>query len=108
MKVIRCISVVALVALGGCGAPAEAPTPETSSQPGQLFPNWPPLLNDFRFHWTAEPGIDVTTGPAIGAAVGPEAEVGINGGIESILMKRNPVAETVWDYRERIGAGMKE
>jgi hypothetical protein len=65
MKVIRCISVVALVALGGCGAPAEAPTPETSSQPGQLFPNWPPLLNDFRFHWSAEPGIDVTTGPAM-------------------------------------------
>jgi hypothetical protein len=65
MKLIRSASVVALVALGGCGAPAEAPTPESSSQPGQMFPNWPPLLNDFRFHWSAEPGIDVTTGPAM-------------------------------------------
>jgi hypothetical protein len=65
MRVIPFVLVVALVALGGCATPAEAPTPQTSSQPGQMFPNWPPLLNDFRFHWSAEPGIDVTTGPAM-------------------------------------------
>jgi hypothetical protein len=63
---LRWISVVAVVALlGACGAPAKGPSPETSSQPGRLFPNWPTLLNDFRFHWSAEPGIDVTTGPAM-------------------------------------------
>jgi hypothetical protein len=56
---------VTAVLLAACGTPAQAPSSQTSSQPGQLFPNWPPLLNDFRFHWSAEPGIDVTTGPAM-------------------------------------------
>lgn len=63
---LRSISIIAVVALlAACGAPAEGPAPETSSQPGPLFPNWPALLNDFRFHWSAQPGIDVSTGPAM-------------------------------------------
>jgi hypothetical protein len=66
MMMPRCISLVVVVALlAACGTSAQAPTPQTSSQPGQLFPNWSPLLNEFRFHWTAEPGIDITTGPAM-------------------------------------------
>jgi hypothetical protein len=48
-----------------CGS-GDTDAPQSTSQgPKQLFPNWPPLLNDLRFHWTAEPGIDVTTGPAV-------------------------------------------
>jgi len=47
------------------------PTTETSS--AKLYPNWPPLLNDFRFHWSAEPGIDVTTGPAMAVRAYMEA-----------------------------------
>jgi hypothetical protein len=63
---LRWIAVFAVAALvGGCGTPVRETTPETTSQPGQLFPNWPPLLNEFRFHWTAERGIDVTIGPAM-------------------------------------------
>jgi len=58
-------SILALVLVACGGTPAESPTPATSSQPGALFPNWPPLLSNFRFHWSAEPGIDVTTGPAM-------------------------------------------
>jgi hypothetical protein len=66
MILLRCISLLAVISfVAACGMPAQSPAPETSSPPGQLFPNWPPLLNDFRFHWTAEPGIDVTTGPAM-------------------------------------------
>jgi hypothetical protein len=43
----------------------DSPSPSTSQGTDQLFPNWPPLLNDFRFHWTAEPVIDLTMGPAV-------------------------------------------
>jgi hypothetical protein len=67
MIVLRWFSVCLTVALiAACGPPTQGPTPDTSSQPDKLFPNWPLLLNDFRFHWTAAPGIDVTTGPAMG------------------------------------------
>jgi hypothetical protein len=30
-----------------------------------MFPNWPPEANEFRFHWSAAPGIDLETGPAV-------------------------------------------
>lgn len=30
-----------------------------------MYPNWPDGLNGFRFRWTAQPGIDLFTGPAI-------------------------------------------
>jgi hypothetical protein len=60
--------VVAAALLSACGPS----TTKTDSQPsstdsgqGQQFPNWPATLNDFRFHWTAEPGIDLTTGPSV-------------------------------------------
>jgi hypothetical protein len=29
------------------------------------FPNWPNELNGLRFRWTAEPGLDLVTGPSI-------------------------------------------
>lgn len=65
MTLLRGISAIALIALlAACGGPAKSPSPQTPP-PGQLFPNWPSLLNDFRFHWSAEPGIDVTSGPAM-------------------------------------------
>jgi len=50
---------------GGCHAEAPKSPPTEGNSSDQPYPNWPPLLNDFRFHWTAEPGIDVTTGPAM-------------------------------------------
>jgi hypothetical protein len=67
---MRRISLLVAVAaatsvIGACQTPTTEPPPKTDSLPGQLSPNWPPLLNDFRFHWTAEPGIDITAGPAM-------------------------------------------
>jgi hypothetical protein len=66
MTMLRWISFIFVLALiGACGDPAESPTTDSSSEPSQLFPNWPPWFNDWRFHWTSERGIDVTIGPAM-------------------------------------------
>ncbi len=54
----------AIVLLAAC-TPAQAPTPATPTTPESRFPNWPGLLNDFRFHWSAAAGVDLTTGPAV-------------------------------------------
>lgn len=63
---MRWIAVILVAAaLSGC-APESQPQPDSSSsRRDPSFPNWPPLLNEFRFHWTAAPGIDLTTGPAV-------------------------------------------
>lgn len=53
--------VVLLFSAAGCRA-AEKPAP---SPPAAQFPNWPAGLNDFRFRWSAEPGIDLLNGPAV-------------------------------------------
>jgi hypothetical protein len=60
------IALITTVAVsGGCQAEPPKSPPTEGNSSAQLYLNWPPLLNDFRFHWTAEPGIDVTTGPAM-------------------------------------------
>ena len=60
---LRWISVVAAVALiAGCTTSPENPP---SAKDDRQFPNWPTLLDDFRFHWTASPGIDLMSGPAV-------------------------------------------
>ncbi|SIL71300.1 membrane protein [Mycobacteroides abscessus subsp. abscessus] len=51
-------TVASLCLIVGC-SPGE-PIPPVSA-----FLNWPSALNDFRFRWTAEPGIDLTTAPAV-------------------------------------------
>jgi hypothetical protein len=65
----RIFLVIALIAsvgiVSGCHTGGTKSPPTSSNSPAQLSPNWPPLLNDFRFHWTAEPGIDITSGPAM-------------------------------------------
>jgi hypothetical protein len=30
-----------------------------------MYPSWPPTMNDFRFHWSAAPGVNLTTPPAV-------------------------------------------
>ena len=56
---IRWCAVVLLAALGLTGCQGdEAP-------PAPTFANWPASLNDFRFRWAAEPGIDLVSGPAV-------------------------------------------
>lgn len=60
------VAVIAATAgISACQTQTTESPPTTETSPAQLNPNWPPLLNDFRFHWSAEPGIDVTTGPAM-------------------------------------------
>jgi hypothetical protein len=59
MTIIRLWAVVLLVvSLAGCGGGEESP-------PNRTFPNWPEALQDFRFRWTAETGIDLVSGPAV-------------------------------------------
>lgn len=48
------------LSLAGCATPE---TPPESAVP--KLANWPERLQDFRFRWTAEPGIDLLSGPAI-------------------------------------------
>lgn len=45
----------------GC-FPTREPGP---SVPKSVYLNWPGLLNDVRFRWAADPGIDLLTGPAV-------------------------------------------
>jgi|KBSSwiStaDraftv2_1062776.scaffolds.fasta_scaffold573084_1 hypothetical protein len=50
------------------GSPSSAPsTPSsaTAALPPPQFPNYPAEANEFRFHWSAAPGIDLDEGPAV-------------------------------------------
>jgi hypothetical protein len=55
-------ALVALVVLSGCTSPADH-SPAPTKPP--TYPNWPELLAGFRFRWTAGPGIELLTGPAV-------------------------------------------
>lgn len=64
--IARCVSlIVAAVLIAGCASTAQPDSESTSTQSEQRYPNWPALLSDFRFHWTAAPGVNLTTGPAV-------------------------------------------
>ena len=56
-------AITAVTVVSACNTETTEPPSATGTE--RISPNWPPLLNDFRFQWTAEPGIDVTTGPAM-------------------------------------------
>ena len=59
-------AVVAFTVSIGC-APDNASTQSSdpSENRSQQFPNWPASLNEFRFHWTADPNIDIIAGAAV-------------------------------------------
>lgn len=61
-KCLLALAIALTVPIAGCGTPPHQPPAPSSTQPKH---NWPPLLYDFRFRWTAEPGFDLTTGWAI-------------------------------------------
>lgn len=55
---------VAACLLAACGAPNDE-TAQTPDEPAERDgSNWPALLDDFRFHWSADPTIDLTSPPA--------------------------------------------
>jgi hypothetical protein len=56
---------VAAALISGCthdGPPSPAAPP---ASPTEVYPNWPASLRDFRFHWTAEPGIALESGVSV-------------------------------------------
>ncbi|GAB4593906.1 hypothetical protein MOKP4_02240 [Mycobacterium avium subsp. hominissuis] len=60
--VAACV-VFVVISIAGCSSGAHRS--EASSTPATPPAGWPAALNDFTFVWTAEPGIDVTAGPAV-------------------------------------------
>jgi hypothetical protein len=59
-KVFGLSSVLVLLATS-CGSPTHPASSTSGGPPG----GWPTTLNDFTMVWSAEPGIDVTTWPAV-------------------------------------------
>ncbi|TPG36006.1 hypothetical protein [Mycolicibacterium hodleri] len=65
-KLLATVITAALLSACGQSAPTtDNPASSTDSAQGQQFANWPATLNDFRFRWTAAPGIDLTKGPSV-------------------------------------------
>lgn len=62
MRTLLSILSVATVLLAGC---SHEPSPSASPPRGQPASHWPEALNDFRFRWSAEPGIDLTRGEPV-------------------------------------------
>lgn len=61
------LAALALAMVTACsGTKEDIPRPEsTATLPPPEFSNYPAEANDFRFHWSAAPGIDLETGPAV-------------------------------------------
>ena len=59
--------VIALAVTAACDRVAAPSTPAspTSALPEPLFANYPSQANEFRFHWSAAPGVDLAAGPAV-------------------------------------------
>jgi hypothetical protein len=66
MKRLLAVAVTAAL-VSGCGQSTPKPDtpPQTTKSSNGALADWPEKLKDFRFHWTAEPGIDLNTGPGI-------------------------------------------
>lgn len=61
------LSIATLVVslLSGCGDSNPAEESSATEKATPSAGGWPASLAQFRFHWSAEPGIDITTGPAM-------------------------------------------
>lgn len=62
MRRVALLIATLILSLSGCAPPDEASEKSTA---GNDSPAWPKTLTNFRFHWTAAPGIDLTTQPAV-------------------------------------------
>ncbi|MGE4024091.1 hypothetical protein [Mycolicibacterium sp.] len=61
MRALRCVGVAVALLVAGCGTDSQPADPT----PVEQAPNWPRYLTDFRFRWTAQDGLDLTTGWAV-------------------------------------------
>lgn len=61
--IVVMLAVVTLIS--GCVDDQKPKADSTAPTEKRLFQYWPTLLNNFRFRWSSELGIDVTTGPAM-------------------------------------------
>ena len=59
------VSCAVVVFIAGCHSTPKPPTPPPTSSANVNVGQWPEKLADFRFRWTAEPGIDLTAGNAV-------------------------------------------
>lgn len=60
---VMAYAIFAVFSISGCSSGDRHG--EASPTPSSAPAGWPAALNDFTFVWTAEPGIDLTTGPAV-------------------------------------------
>lgn len=68
MKIRMARKTLAIVTAAACLMTGCSGHQEPSAAPAvakNMFPNWPSDFNGFRFRWTAQPGTDLLTGPAI-------------------------------------------
>lgn len=65
MKTLTTLAAVICTAVvAGCTSPSDVAGPPSSSVPASAK-SWPTSLKDFSIVWSGEPGIDLTTGPAV-------------------------------------------
>lgn len=65
MKAMAAATAALVIASGAACGTSQPETAETSTGTTAERPTWPELLDDFRFHWSADPGIDLTAGVAV-------------------------------------------
>jgi hypothetical protein len=63
-KRLAALATAAVALCSACSTPPSPSAPAESS-PAAASPNWPAIADQFRFHWYAAPGIDLTTEPAV-------------------------------------------
>jgi hypothetical protein len=83
----RICAILVILLTSTCSESAPPPQPSPSVVEPTRFVNWPPALNNFRFHWNASPGIDIHTGPLVSVRAYMESyrSVNLTGGESSAV-----------------------
>lgn len=59
------LAAMLVTACGNHGDSGPKPATRSMTAPQTEFTNWPPQVDQFRFHWSAAPSIDLGTGPSV-------------------------------------------
>jgi hypothetical protein len=57
--------IIAVALVSGCTEHSQPTIPSSTPKAVSHYANWPVVLNDFRFHWSAAPGIELNAGPGV-------------------------------------------